>query len=72
MAENDKPSEPAAPTPPADGAPPVPPKRSPGHRGADVKDTVAEMAAKARNHFGLGLDVWQVALPGVDKSSARS
>ena len=47
MAENVKPSEPAAPTPPADGAPPVPPKRSPGHRGADVKDTVAEMAAKA-------------------------
>jgi polyhydroxyalkanoate synthesis regulator phasin len=29
------------------GAPPIPPKRSPGHRGADVKDTVAEMAAKA-------------------------
>src|SRR3981081_1193781 len=29
------------------GAPLVPPKRSPGHRGADVKDTVAEMAAKA-------------------------
>src|SRR6188474_2884290 len=27
--------------------PSVPPKRSPGHRGADVKDTVAEMAAKA-------------------------
>jgi hypothetical protein len=26
---------------------PLPPKRSPGHRGADVKDTVAEMAAKA-------------------------
>jgi polyhydroxyalkanoate synthesis regulator phasin len=26
---------------------PVPPKRGPGHRGADVKDTVAEMAAKA-------------------------
>jgi hypothetical protein len=25
---------------------PPPPKRSPGHRGADVKDTVAEMAAK--------------------------
>ena len=24
-----------------------PPKRSPGHRGADVRDTVAEMAAKA-------------------------
>ena len=31
----------------APGTPPVPPKRSPGHRGADVKDTVAEMAAKA-------------------------
>src|SRR5436189_5419203 len=30
----------------ATGAP-VPPRRSPGHRGADVKDTVAEMAAKA-------------------------
>ncbi len=27
--------------------PPAPPKRGPGHRGADVKDTVAEMAAKA-------------------------
>src|SRR5690349_3041946 len=25
-----------------------PPKRSPGHRGADVKDTVAEMAARAQ------------------------
>lgn len=49
MAENAKPSEPAVPAaPPADGsAPPTPPKRSPGHRGADVKDTVAEMAAKA-------------------------
>lgn len=39
---------PPAPAPaPATGAPVVPPKRSPGHRGADVKDTVAEMAAKA-------------------------
>src|SRR5687768_6340820 len=47
MAENDKSSEPAAPTPPADGSVPVPPRRRPGHRGADVKDTVAEMAAKA-------------------------
>ena len=28
--------------------PPVPPRRSPGHRGADVRDTVAEMAAKAQ------------------------
>jgi polyhydroxyalkanoate synthesis regulator phasin len=26
----------------------TPPKRSPGHRGADVRDTVAEMAAKAQ------------------------
>src|SRR5678810_565242 len=33
--------------PGAPGAPVVPPKRRPGHRGADVKDTVAEMAAKA-------------------------
>ncbi len=37
---------PSAPVP-AVGTPPIPPKRSPGHRGADVKDTVAEMAAKA-------------------------
>jgi polyhydroxyalkanoate synthesis regulator phasin len=27
---------------------PTPPKRTPGHRGADVRDTVAEMAAKAQ------------------------
>ena len=47
MAENDKTSEPAVVPPGTEGAPPVPPKRSPGHRGADVKDTVAEMAAKA-------------------------
>ena len=46
MAENEKASEAATPAV-ADGTPPVPPKRSPGHRGADVKDTVAEMAAKA-------------------------
>jgi len=54
MADSDKTSEPTPPAAPAvpgapgvPGAPPVPPKRSPGHRGADVKDTVAEMAAKA-------------------------
>ena len=47
MAENDKTSGPVVVPPAAEGAPPVPPKRSPGHRGADVKDTVAEMAAKA-------------------------
>ena len=46
MAENDKASEPTSTTTP-DGSVPPPPKRSPGHRGADVKDTVAEMAAKA-------------------------
>src|SRR5580765_8511051 len=34
-------------TPGTPGAPVVPPKRSPGHRGQDVRDTVAEMAAKA-------------------------
>src|SRR5438552_2184092 len=55
MADNDKTSEPtpsAAPAipgaPGVPGAPPVPPRRSPGHRGADVRDTVAEMAAKAQ------------------------
>jgi hypothetical protein len=29
------------------GEPPTPPRRSPGHRGQDVRDTVAEMAARA-------------------------
>lgn len=51
MAVADKEVGAAAPVAPAvalgpDGNP-IPPKRSPGHRGADVKDTVAEMAAKA-------------------------
>jgi len=51
MAVAEKEVETTAPTAPAvtlgpDGNP-IPPKRSPGHRGADVKDTVAEMAAKA-------------------------
>ena len=35
---------------PASGEPaptPPPPKRSPGHRGQDVRDTVAELAARA-------------------------
>ncbi len=44
--------------PATDGPPPAaptPPKRSPGHRGADVRDTVAEMAAKAaRDQSGSG------------------
>lgn len=54
MAEKDKTpvavaTPPVAPVPTAVDANglPIPPKRSPGHRGADVKDTVAEMAAKA-------------------------
>jgi polyhydroxyalkanoate synthesis regulator phasin len=52
MPDSPKPAGVATATPPAppNGStitPPVPPKRSPGHRGADVKDTVAEMAAKA-------------------------
>ncbi len=54
MAEKDK-TPAAVATPPVAPVPgtldangvPIPPKRSPGHRGADVKDTVAEMAAKA-------------------------
>ena len=32
---------------PAEASPNTPPKRSPGHRGQDVRDTVAEMTAKA-------------------------
>ncbi len=39
---------PAPAAPGAPGAPPVPPRRSPGHRGQDVRDTVAEMTAKAQ------------------------
>jgi polyhydroxyalkanoate synthesis regulator phasin len=40
MSDTEKPAEAAA-------APAVPPKRHPGHRGQDVRATVAEMAAKA-------------------------
>src|SRR3954467_2944405 len=52
MPDRDKPAvaTTTAPAPAAIGGvvpPVIPPKRSPGHRGADVKDTVAEMAAKA-------------------------
>ena len=45
----DKPASPDGKATAPEGAPtpPVPPKRGPGHRGAEVKDTVAEMAAKA-------------------------
>src|SRR5438034_721508 len=55
MTDREKPAVATAVAPTAPGpsvgtplTPPVPPKRSPGHRGADVKDTVAEMAAKAQ------------------------
>src|SRR5215469_2929114 len=50
----DKPQTPDAKSPPDPAAASTtnssatPPKRSPGHRGADVRDTVAEMAAKAQ------------------------
>jgi len=48
MPDTNKPAVATPTTPvPAIATPPIPPKRSPGHRGADVKDTVAEMAAKA-------------------------
>src|ERR1035437_2361395 len=52
MSDREKTAAVATPTAPAPavgtpGAPPIVPRRSPGHRGADVKDTVAEMAAKA-------------------------
>lgn len=47
MAE--KPQPPSAPDPtPAATTGPTAPKRGPGHRGADVRDTVAEMAARAQ------------------------
>lgn len=43
------PTPPETPTAPEEGtAPPAtPPRRSPGHRGQDVRDTVAELAARA-------------------------
>src|SRR5437868_13524211 len=52
MTDKDKPAVAATTTVTAPGVAtptvPPPPKRSPGHRGADVKDTVAEMAARAQ------------------------
>src|SRR6476620_6219575 len=52
MIDRAKPAVATVPVPPptAGAAPtaPIPPKRRPGHRGADVKDTVAEMAARAQ------------------------
>ena len=46
MIESAGPNE-NAPAPGEAPAPPPPPKRSPGHRGQDVRDTVAELAARA-------------------------
>ena len=43
---SDKTAAPAKPAPQAGGTT-LPVRRHPGHRGADVRDTVAEMAAKA-------------------------
>ena len=52
MADKAQPTDAAAPSPAVTDetqpAPPTtPPRRSPGHRGQDMRDTVAEMAAKA-------------------------
>jgi hypothetical protein len=46
MTESAGPND-TAPEPGEAAPPPVPPKRSPGHRGQDVRDTVAELAARA-------------------------
>ena len=46
MTESTGPNE-TAPEPGEAAPPPPPPKRSPGHRGQDVRDTVAELAARA-------------------------
>ena len=43
LVADSKPTAPPA-TPPAPGVP----RRGPGHRGQDVRDTVAEMAARAQ------------------------
>lgn len=45
MTQSAGPNDEAPPT--GEAAPPPPPKRSPGHRGQDVRDTVAELAARA-------------------------
>jgi polyhydroxyalkanoate synthesis regulator phasin len=47
MSENLTPDTAASDVPDAAPAAPPPPKRGPGHRGQDIRDTVAEMAAKA-------------------------
>ena len=47
MTESAGPNDTTPPAGDAAQAPPPPPKRSPGHRGQDVRDTVAELAARA-------------------------
>lgn len=47
MSENLTPDTAASDVPDAAPVAPPPPKRGPGHRGQDIRDTVAEMAAKA-------------------------
>jgi polyhydroxyalkanoate synthesis regulator phasin len=43
MVDNDSTTDEASPAPPA-----AAPRRGPGHRGADMRDTVAEMAERAQ------------------------
>ena len=47
MSENLTPETAGSDVPEAAPVAPPPPKRGPGHRGQDIRDTVAEMAAKA-------------------------
>jgi hypothetical protein len=48
MAEKPQPSEAPSVTPAAQATTPPVPRRGPGHRGADMRDTVAEMAERAQ------------------------
>lgn len=47
MSQDHKPADEASDGDEAAPTPPPPPRRGPGHRGQDVRDTMAEMAAKA-------------------------
>jgi hypothetical protein len=48
MVEKPQPTETPAVAPAAQGTTPPAPRRGPGHRGADMRDTVAEMAERAQ------------------------
>lgn len=48
MVEKPQPSEAPSVAPAAQGTTPPAPRRGPGHRGADMRDTVAEMAERAQ------------------------